>query len=143
MEANAPWRRDGNAAHGGSKMIPNEILAAWMVAAITGLAVLGGLSYQRRLITSIILDGIMWKNRHLIGTDYPPLVSVLESRSSQSGLGAEPLPFYYPNITTALRLPPPDIAWRSRLEVTGSLPVRPAANLADWDNDEVDEMGQR
>jgi hypothetical protein len=93
-------------------MIPNEILAAWMVAATTGLAVLGGLS-------------------------------VLESRSSQSGLGAEPLPFYYPNITTALRLPPPNIAWRSRLEVTGSLPVRPAANLADWGDDEVDEMDQR
>jgi hypothetical protein len=93
-------------------MIPNEILAAWMVAATTGLAVLGGLS-------------------------------VLESRSSQSGLVAEPLPFYYPNITTALRLPPPDIALRSRLEVTGSLPVRPAANLADWDDDEVDEMDQR
>jgi hypothetical protein len=40
----ASWRHDGNAAHGGSKMIPNEILAAWMVAATTGVAALGGLS---------------------------------------------------------------------------------------------------
>src|SRR4051794_3215454 len=32
-------------------------------------------SYQRRLITSIIRDGMRWKSRPLIGTDYPPLVS--------------------------------------------------------------------
>ena len=93
-------------------MIPNDILAAWMVAATTGLAALGGL----------------------------PL---LDSRSSPSGLEAEPLPFYYPDISTALRLPPPDNAWRSRLEATGSLPVRPAAILPDWGDDEVDEMDQR
>ena len=93
-------------------MIPNEILAAWMVAATTGLAAFGGLS-------------------------------LLDNRSSPSGLEAEPLPFYHPNITTALRLPPPDIAWRSRLEATGSLPVRPAAILPGWGDDEVDEMGQR
>ena len=70
-------------------MIPNEILAAWMVAATTGLAAFGGLS-------------------------------LLDNRSSQSGLEAEPLPFYHPNITTALRLPPPDIAWRSRLKPPGA-----------------------
>ena len=93
-------------------MIPNDILAAWMVAATTGLAALGGL----------------------------PL---LDSRSSPSGLEAEPLPFYYPNMSTALRLPPPDIGWRSRLEVTGSLPVRPAATLSDWGDDDVDEMDER
>jgi hypothetical protein len=93
-------------------MIPNDILAAWMVAATTGLAALGGL----------------------------PL---LDSRSSPNGLEAEPLPFYYPNTTMALRLPPPDNAWISRLEATGSLPVRPTAILAEWGDDEVDEMDQR
>ena len=88
-------------------MIPNEVLAAWIVAAATGAATLGGLS-------------------------------LLDNRSSPSGLEAEPLPFYHPNITTALRLPPPDIAWRSRLEATGSLPVHPAAILPSWGDDEVD-----
>src|SRR5687768_15905571 len=112
MEANAFWQGDGNAAHGGSKMIPNEILAAWMVAATTGVAALGGLS-------------------------------LLDSRSSPSGLEAEPLPFYYPDISTALRLPPPDIGWRSRLEATGSLPARPAATPAEWGDDDVDEMDQK
>jgi len=93
-------------------MIPNEILAAWMVAATTGLAALGGLA-------------------------------LLDSRSSANGLEAEPLPFHYPNITTTLRLSPPDVAWRSHLEATGSLPVRPTATPADWYDDEVDEMDQK
>ena len=93
-------------------MIPNEILAAWMVAAITGVAALGGLS-------------------------------LLDSRSSPSGLEAEPLPFYYPDISTTLRLPPPDIGWRSRLEATGSLPARPAETPAEWGDDDVDEMDQK
>ena len=53
---------------------------------------------------------------------------------------AEPLPFYYASMTTGQRLPPLDSAWRSRLEATGSLPVRPAATLADWGDDDVDEM---
>jgi hypothetical protein len=93
-------------------MIPNELMAAWVVAATTGLAALGGLS-------------------------------LLDSRSSPSGLEAEPLPFHYPDISTALRLPPPDNAWRSRLEATGSLPARPAATPAEWGDDDVDEMDQR
>jgi hypothetical protein len=54
---------------------------------------------------------------------------------------AEPLPFYYASMSTGQRLPPSD-AWRSRLEATGSLPVRPAAILADWGDDDVDEMEQ-
>jgi hypothetical protein len=93
-------------------MIPNELMAAWIVAATTGLAALGGLS-------------------------------LLDSRSSPSGLEAEPLPFHYPDISTALRLPLPDNVWRSRLEATGSLPARPAATPAEWGDDDVDEMDQR
>ena len=91
-------------------MIPNEVLAAWIVAAITGAAALGGLS-------------------------------LLDSRSTSSGMEAEPLPFYYASMSTGQRLPPSD-AWRSRLEATGSLPVRPAAIRADWGDDDVDEMEQ-
>ncbi len=90
-------------------MIPNEVLAAWIVAAVTGTAALGGLS---------LLDG----------------------RSTSSGMEAEPLPFYYASMTTGQRPPPLDRTWRSRLEATGSIPVRPAATLADWDDDDVDEM---
>ena len=98
-------------------MIPNEVLAAWMVAATTGLAALGGLS-------------------------------LFESRSSPTdlspiGLEAEALPFYYPDTGTALRLPPLDNAWRSRLEATGGLPVRPAVTLAMQGDDDVDEMDLR
>jgi hypothetical protein len=93
-------------------MIPNEVLAAWIVAAITGTAALGGLS---------LLDG----------------------RSTSSGMEAEPLPFYYTSMTTGQRLPLLDRTWRSRLEATGSLPARPTAVVADWSDDEVDEMGQR
>jgi hypothetical protein len=107
MEANTSWQDDGNAAQGGSKMIPNEVLAAWIVAA----AALGGLS-------------------------------LLDSRSTSSGMEAEPLPFYYASMSTGQRLSPSDGAWRSRLEATGSLPVRPAAILADWGDDDVDEMEQ-
>jgi hypothetical protein len=44
MEANTSRQGDGNAAQGGSKMIPNEVVAAWIVAAVTGAAALGGLS---------------------------------------------------------------------------------------------------
>ena len=91
-------------------MIPNEVLAAWIVAAITGAAALGGLS-------------------------------LLDSRSTSSGMEAEPLPFYSASMSTGQRLPP-DEDWRSRLEATGSLPVRPAAILADWGDDDVDEMEQ-
>jgi hypothetical protein len=111
MEANTSWQGDGNAAQGGSKMIPNEVLAAWIVAAITGAAALGGLS-------------------------------LLDSRSTSSGMEAEPLPFYSASMSTGQRLPPSDEAWRARLEATGSLPVRPAAILADWGDDDVDEMEQ-
>ena len=93
-------------------MIPNEVLAAWIVAAITGAAALGGLS-------------------------------LLDSRSTSSGMEAEPLPFYYASTTTGQRPPPLDRTWRSRLEATGSLPARPAAVVADWGDDEVDEMDQR
>ena len=93
-------------------MIPNEVLAAWIVAAITGAAALGGLS-------------------------------LLDKRSTSSGMEAEPLPFYYASMSTGQRLPPSDEGWRSRLEATGSLPVRPAAILADWADDDVDEMEQR
>ena len=89
-------------------MIPNEVMAAWIVAA----AALGGLS---------LLDG----------------------RSTSSGMEAEPLPFYYASMTTGQRPPPLDRTWRSRLEATGSLPTRPAATPADWDDDEVDEMDQK
>ena len=92
-------------------MIPNEVLAAWIVAAITGAAALGGLS-------------------------------LLDNRSTSSGMEAEPLPFYDASMNTGQRLPPSDGAWRSRLEATGSLPVRPAAILADWGDDDVDEMEQ-
>jgi hypothetical protein len=90
-------------------MIPNEVLAAWIVAAITGAAALGGLS-------------------------------LLDDRSTSSGMEAEPLPFHYANMTTGQRPPPLDMAWRSRLEATGGLPARPAATLADRDDDDVDEM---
>ena len=93
-------------------MIPNGVLAAWIVAATTGLAALGGLS-------------------------------LLDSRSTSSGMEAEPLPFYYASMSTGQRLPSSDEGWRSRLEATGSLPVRPAAILADWADDDVDEMEQR
>ena len=58
-------------------MIPNEVLAAWIVAAITGAAALGGLS-------------------------------LLDSRSTSSGMEAEPLPFYYASMSTGQRLPPLD-----------------------------------
>jgi len=88
-------------------MIPNEVMAAWIVAA----AALGGLS-------------------------------LLDNRSTSSGMEAEPLPFYYASMSTGQRLPPSDEAWRSRLEATGSLPVRPAAILANWGDDDVDEMEQ-
>ena len=91
-------------------MIPNEVLAAWIVAAITGAAALGGLS-------------------------------LLDSRSTSSGMEAEPLPFYYASMTIGQRPPPLDSTWRSRLEATGSLPVRPATALADWD-DEMDDVEQ-
>jgi hypothetical protein len=90
-------------------MIPNEVLAAWIVAAVTGTAALGGLS---------LLDG----------------------RSTSSGMEAEPLPFYYASMTTGQRPPPLDRTWRSRLEATDSIPVRPAATLADWDDDDVNGM---
>jgi len=92
-------------------MIPNEVLAAWIVAAITGAAALGGLS-------------------------------LLDNRSTSSGMEAEPLPFYSASMSTGQRLPPSDEDWRSRLEATGSLPARPAAILADWGDDDVDEMEQ-
>jgi hypothetical protein len=53
MEANASWQGDGNAAQGGSKMIPNEVLAAWIVSATVGVTALGGLSLlDKRLPTS-------------------------------------------------------------------------------------------
>ena len=78
-------------------MIPNEVLAAWIVAAITGTAALGGLS---------LLDG----------------------RPTSGGMEAEPLPFYYASMTTGQRPLPLDRIWRSRLEATGSLPVRPTAS---------------
>ena len=93
-------------------MIPNEVLAAWIVAAATGAATLGGLS-------------------------------LLDSRSTSSGMEAEPLPFYYASMTTGQRPPPLDRTWRSRLEATGGLPVRPAATLAMQGDDDVDEMDQR
>jgi hypothetical protein len=89
-------------------MIPNEVLAAWIVAAITGAAALGGLS-------------------------------LLDDRSTSSGMEAEPLPFHYASMTTGQRSPL-DMTWRSRLEATGSLPAHPTAILADWGDDEVDEM---
>lgn len=92
-------------------MIPNEVLAAWIVAAVTGAAALGGLS-------------------------------LLDSRSQTGGVEAEPLPFYYASMTAGQRPPPLDRTWRSRLEATGSLPVRPTENLADWSDDEVDEVEQ-
>ena len=92
-------------------MIPNEIVAAWIVAATTGLAALGGLS-------------------------------LLDSRSTSSGMEAEPLPFHYADMSTGQRSPPRDSTWRFRLEATGSLPVRPAAILADWSDDDVDETEQ-
>ena len=88
-------------------MIPNEVLAAWIVAA----AALGGLS-------------------------------LLDSRSTSSGMEAEPLPFYYASMTTGQRPPPLDRTWRSHFEATGSIPVRPTANLAGSDDDDVDEMEQ-
>jgi hypothetical protein len=112
MEANASWQGDGNAAQGGGKMIPNEVLAAWIVAATTGVAALGGLS---------LLDG----------------------RPSTGGMEAEPLPFHYASTTTAQRLPPLGVDWKARFEATGGLPVRPVTSLAEWGDDEVDEMDQR
>jgi hypothetical protein len=90
-------------------MIPNEVLAAWIVAAVTGATAVGGLS-------------------------------LLDNRSSKGGVEAEPLPFHYASMTTGQRSPPLDSTWRSRLEATGSLPVHPAATLADWSDEDVDEM---
>ena len=90
-------------------MIPNEVLAAWIVAIATGAAALGGLS-------------------------------LLDSRPPPSGVEAEPRSFYYASVTTGQRPPPLDRTWRSRLEATGSIPVHPAATLADWDDDDVDEI---
>jgi hypothetical protein len=90
-------------------MIPNEVLAAWIVAAITATAALGGLE-------------------------------LLDSRPLTAGVEAEPLPFYYPSMTTDQRPPPLDRIWRARLEATGSLPARAAATLADWDDDDVNGM---
>jgi hypothetical protein len=92
-------------------MIPNEVLAAWIVAATVGAAALG-------------------------------VLSLLDGHSSRSGVEAEPLPFYYPDLNTASRLSA-DNAWRSRLEATGSLPARLAATPAEWGDDDVDEMDQR
>jgi hypothetical protein len=109
MEANTSWQGDGNAAQGGSKMIPNEVVAAWIVAIVTGATAIGGLS-------------------------------LLDSRPPRGGIEAEPLPFYYASVTTGQRPPPLDSTWRARLEATGGLPARPAATLADWDDDDVDEM---
>jgi len=86
-------------------MIPNEVLAAWIVAAITGAAALGGLE-------------------------------LLDRRPLTAGVEAEPLPFYYASMTTDQR-PPLDRIWRARLEATGGLPARPAATLANWDDDDV------
>jgi len=88
-------------------MVSNEVLAAWMVAATTAAAALGGLS-------------------------------LLDSRTSPSGVEVEPLPLYYASMTTAWRPLPPDGTWRDRLEITGSLPGRPAAILADLSDDEMD-----
>jgi hypothetical protein len=93
-------------------MIPNEVLAAWIVSATIGVSALGGLS-------------------------------LLESRPSTGGMEAEPLPFYYAGTNTGQRLAPLDSAWKSRLEATGSLPARPVAALAEWVDDDVDEMNQR
>lgn len=90
-------------------MIPNEVLAAWIVAAVTGATTVGGLS-------------------------------LLDSRSSKGSVEAEPLPFHYASMITGQRSPPLDSTWRSRLEATGSLPVHPAAALADWSDEDVDEM---
>jgi hypothetical protein len=90
-------------------MIPNEVLAAWIVAAATGAAALGGLS-------------------------------LLDSHPPSGGVEAEPLPFYYASMTTGQRPPLLDRTWRSRLEATGSIPVRSTANLAGSDDDDVDEM---
>jgi hypothetical protein len=92
-------------------MIPNEVVAAWIVAAVTGTAGLGGLS-------------------------------LLDSRPPTGGMEAEPLPFYYASMSTGQRSPAHDSTWRFRLEATGSLPVRPAAILADWSDDDVDETEQ-
>ena len=93
-------------------MIPNEILAAWIVSATIGASALGGLS-------------------------------LIDKRPPTGGMEAEPLPFYYAGTNTGQRLAPLDSAWKSRLEATGSLPVRPVATLAEWGDDEVDEMDQR
>jgi hypothetical protein len=90
-------------------MIPHEVLAAWIVAAIIGATALGGLS-------------------------------LLDSRRSPNGVEAEPLPFYYPDISMDPRLPPPDNAWRSRWEATGSLPTKPTTVPANQSEAEVDEM---
>jgi hypothetical protein len=92
-------------------MIPNEVLAAWIVAAVTGAAALGGLS-------------------------------LLDSRPSTGGVEAEPLLFHYASMTIGQRPPPLDRTWRPRLEATGSVPVRPATALADWDDDEMDGVEQ-
>jgi hypothetical protein len=93
-------------------MIPNEVVAAWIVAAATGAAALG-------------------------------VLSLLDGHSSRSGVEAEPLPFYYASMTIGQRPPPLDSTWRSRLEATGSLPVRPVATLADRGDDDVDEMERK
>jgi hypothetical protein len=93
-------------------MIPNEVVAAWIVAAVTGTAGLGGLS-------------------------------LLDSRPPTGGMEAEPLPFHYASMSTGQQSLPRDRTWRFRLEATGSLPVRPAATLADRGDDDVDEMERK
>jgi hypothetical protein len=93
-------------------MIPNEVVAAWIVGASTAASALGGLS-------------------------------LLDKGPSTRGMEAEPLPFYYADVSTSQRLPPLDRNWRSHFETTGSLPSRPMVIQADLGDDEVDEMAQR
>jgi hypothetical protein len=93
-------------------MIPNEVVAAWIVGASTAASALGGLS-------------------------------LLDKGPSTRGMEAEPLPFYYADVSTSQRLPPLDRNWRSHFETTGSLPSRPTVSLTDLGDDEVDEIAQR
>jgi hypothetical protein len=93
-------------------MIPNEILAAWIVSATIGASALGGLS-------------------------------LIDKRPPTGGMEAEPLPFYYAGTNTGQRIAPLDSAWKSRLEATGSLPARPVSILAEWVDEDMDEMNQR